>query len=187
MTFVRNQVAGRGWPENGRGFGGCSRKVWLPVACATRPQGDRATRWLMSMVFQVFAAVGDFHRPLTGSACHRSSKADGVGNLWVTHAAESNRLVEHVGVGDVVFIASEGAGVAPGANASGSHCSLAFLLLGQRFDLDVAERDRIAVTCETEEARGEVFSRMGGVRHVLGDGGEVGREDHVAVQFDLDG
>jgi hypothetical protein len=47
-------------------------------------------------------------------------------------------------------------------------------------DRDLAEGDGIVVACETEVAR------VGGVRHEVLRGGQVGVEDDGAVEFDLD-
>ena len=56
-----------------------------------------------------------------------------------------------------------------------------------RLDRDVAELDGVTVSGEAEEAGGSVFAGVGAIGHVGGDLADIGVEDHIAIQFDLDG
>lgn len=59
----------------------------------------------------------------------------------------------------------------------------------QPLDPDVAERDRVAVAGEAEEASGPFQTGMGAATHERGwiNRGEVAIENGVAIEFDLNG
>src|SRR5690349_11135962 len=56
----------------------------------------------------------------------------------------------------------------------------------QLLDRHVAERDRVVVAGEAEEAGGALLARVRRLGHVFGDLGQVSVEDDGAVELDFD-
>ena len=59
-------------------------------------------------------------------------------------------------------------------------------LLGEFFDGNISEADRVVVSGESKETACAVFSRMRAVSHVLRNLTEVGAENHVPIEFNCD-